>query len=51
MTDNTDVLDIHRRDFLKRSLITGGAALFGGVAPAFLRNAHAADFGKPEWRS
>jgi nitrate/nitrite transport system substrate-binding protein len=34
----------------RRRLLTGaaGAALFGGIAPAFIKNAYAADFGKPE---
>jgi nitrate/nitrite transport system substrate-binding protein len=48
MTDSIDFHDTRRRDFLKRSLLAGSAALIGGVAPAFLRNSHAADFGKPE---
>jgi nitrate/nitrite transport system substrate-binding protein len=51
MTEDSKTLspvDDSRREFLKRSLIASGAALFGGVAPAFLKNAFAADFGKPE---
>ncbi len=45
-TDET--LDLSRRDFVRRSLVAGSAALFGGVAPTFLTRAYAADFGKPE---
>lgn len=41
-------VDRSRREFLKRTLIASGAAMFGGVAPMFLQNAYAADFGKPE---
>ncbi len=38
-----------RRDFIKMGLGAASvAALGGGVAPAFLSNAYAADFGKPE---
>lgn len=37
-----------RRTFVRQGLIAAGAAMFGGVAPAFLKNAFAADFGKPE---
>jgi nitrate/nitrite transport system substrate-binding protein len=48
MTESTDRFDLTRRDFVKRSLIASSAALFGGVAPAFLKHAYAADFGKPE---
>ena len=48
MSDLVEIPDSSRRDFIKRSLVAGSAALFGGVAPAFLQRAHAADFGKPE---
>lgn len=54
MTDMTDLkpadaVDTARRDFLGRSLNLGlSAILLGGVAPAFLSKAGAADFGKPE---
>ena len=37
-----------RRDFIKLSLGAASAVALGGVAPAFLKNAYAADFGKPE---
>lgn len=38
---------LSRRRFLGTGLAAGGAAL-SGIAPAFIQNAHAADFGKPE---
>lgn len=37
-----------RRDFIKLGAGATAAAFLGGVAPAFLRTAHAMDFGKPE---
>ncbi len=41
--------DASRREFLGRGLNLGlSAILLGGVAPAFLSNVSAADFGKPE---
>ena len=37
-----------RREFVRTSLAFAAASIFGGVAPAFIQNAYAADFGKPE---
>jgi nitrate/nitrite transport system substrate-binding protein len=42
-------LDPSRRTFIKNGVVVAASAAFlGGIAPAFLRNAYAADFGKPE---
>lgn len=47
-SDSHTLVDSSRRDFLKRTLIASSAAMFGGVAPMFIQNAYAADFGEPE---
>ena len=42
-------LDPSRRTFLVNGMAAAASAAFlGGIAPAFLKNAYAADFGKPE---
>ncbi|MGQ0530363.1 MAG: CmpA/NrtA family ABC transporter substrate-binding protein [Panacagrimonas sp.] len=48
MTMPIDIVSPARRDFLRSSAAFAAASIFGGVAPMFLQNAYAADFGKPE---
>ncbi|MDB5972680.1 MAG: nitrate transporter substrate-binding protein [Hydrocarboniphaga sp.] len=44
----SDALSLTRRHFVKNSLLAAGGLGLSALAPGFIRNAGAADFGKPE---
>ncbi|MGQ0621222.1 MAG: CmpA/NrtA family ABC transporter substrate-binding protein [Panacagrimonas sp.] len=48
LIETPESVDSSRREFVRKSLAFAAASIFGGVAPAFIQNAYAADFGKPE---
>jgi nitrate/nitrite transport system substrate-binding protein len=39
---------LSRRSLIRNAVFTGAGLALSGIAPAFIRNAYAADFGKPE---
>ncbi|MGQ0501067.1 MAG: ABC transporter substrate-binding protein [Panacagrimonas sp.] len=48
IVDSSQNQTLSRREFVRGTLAFAAASIFGGVAPAFITNAFAADFGKPE---